>query len=105
MPASKQAQGLFTVLPEKVCPLRLGAPPRRSKVYFSDAADDLDTTMTKSLTLPAGTVRLAAKARYNIEEDWDYAYLRVSADNGATWTQVPTSLSRTTDANGSNLGQ
>jgi immune inhibitor A len=57
------------------------------------------------VTLPAGTVGLAAKARYNIEEDWDYAYLRVSADNGATWTQVPTNLSRTTDPNGNNLGQ
>jgi immune inhibitor A len=74
-------------------------------MYYSGAADDLDTTMTKTITLPAGSASLAAKVRSNIEEDWDYAYLRVSADNGATWTNVATNLSRTTDPNGNNLGQ
>jgi len=105
VPATKQAQALFTVLPDKMVPLELGDPYEGTKMYYSGAADDLDTTMTKSVTLPAGTVGLAAKARYNIEEDWDYTYLRVSADNGATWTNVATSLSRTTDPNGNNLGQ
>jgi immune inhibitor A len=86
-------------------PLQLGAAYEGSKVYYSGSGDDINTTMTKQFALPAGAVNLTAKTRYNIEEDWDYAYLRVSADNGATWTNVPTSLSRTTDPNGQNEGQ
>jgi immune inhibitor A len=105
VPATKKTQALFTVLPDKVVPLELGAPFAGDKLYYSGAADDFDAAMTKSVTLPAGAAGLAAKARYNIEQDWDYAYLRVSADNGATWTNVATSLSSTTDPNGNNLGQ
>jgi immune inhibitor A len=60
--------------------------------------------MTKSVTLPAGTVNLTAKVRYNIELDWDYAYLIYSTDNGATWQSIQTNLSTTTDPNGQNFG-
>ena len=42
---------------------------------------------------------LSAKVRYDIELDWDYAYLTV---NG---TAVPTNLSTTTNPNGQNFGQ
>ncbi|MER7073670.1 immune inhibitor A domain-containing protein [Terrabacter sp. NPDC000476] len=106
VPAQKRTvQAIFTVLPDKQVPLELGDPFEGDRLYYSGAADDLDTTMTKSVTLPSGTVGLSAKVRYNIEEDWDYAYLRVSADGGTTWSQVPTNLSRTTDPNGNNLGQ
>ena len=41
---------------------------------------------------------------YDIELDWDYAYVVVSTDNGATWTPVPTNLSTDTDPNGQNFG-
>jgi immune inhibitor A len=33
--------------------------------------------MTRSIAPPAGTVSLTAKARWNIEEGFDYAYLTV----------------------------
>jgi immune inhibitor A len=54
--------------------------------------------MARSITLPAGTVMLTAKVRYNIENNWDYAYLTV---NG---TPVQTSRSTTTNPNGQNFG-
>jgi immune inhibitor A len=57
--------------------------------------------MFKSVTLPGGSPSLTAKARYNIEQDWDYAYVIVSTDNGAHWTTVHTNLSAT-DAPGPN---
>ncbi|MEP6630103.1 MAG: immune inhibitor A domain-containing protein, partial [Lapillicoccus sp.] len=104
VPATKKAQALVTLLPDKNVPLDLGAAYEGSKVYFSGAADDLVTTMTRTVTLPSSGLGLTAKARYNIEEDWDYAYLRVSADNGATWANVKTNLSSTTDPNGQNEG-
>ncbi len=54
--------------------------------------------MTRSVTLPAGSVSLTAKVRYDIELDWDYAYLTV---NG---TPVATNLSTATNPNGQNFG-
>jgi immune inhibitor A len=59
--------------------------------------------MYKSFDLPAGAT-LSAKVKYSIEVDWDYAYLVVSTDGGATWTGVETNLSTTTDPNGQNDG-
>ncbi|WP_404391866.1 hypothetical protein [Humibacillus xanthopallidus] len=50
------------------------------------------------MTLPAGTVGLTAKARYDVELDWDYAYLTV---NGAP---VATNRSTGTNPNGQNFG-
>jgi hypothetical protein len=43
-------------------------------------------------------------AWYDIEEDWDYAYLLVSTDNGNHWTLNPAASSRATDPNDQNLG-
>lgn len=40
---------------------------------------------------------------YDIEQDWDYAYLEVSTD-GSTWTPVQTNLSTSEDPNGQNAG-
>ena len=61
------------------------------------------TSCTSRSTWPAGST-LTAKVKYNIELDWDYAYLVVSTDGGATWTSVQTNLSTTTDPNGQNFG-
>ena len=95
---TKQAQGLFVILPPKSVTTVIGTPYAGSNFYYSGAGHDLDNSMTKSVTLPAGTVSLTAKVRYNIELDWDYAYLTV---NG---TPVQTNLSVSTDPNGQNFG-
>jgi len=95
---TKQAQGLFVVLPKKEVQSSLGAPFEGDKFYYSGSGDELDNSMTKSVTLPAGSLTLTAKVRYDIELDWDYAYLTV---NGGI---VATNLSTNTDPNGQNLG-
>jgi len=95
---TKQAQGLFVILPKKSVTTVIGTPYAGTNFYYSGAGDDLDNSMTKSVTLPAAPVLLTAKVRYNIELDWDYAYLTV---NG---TPVQTNLSTTTDPNGQNVG-
>ena len=95
---TKQAQGLFVILPKKSVTTTIGTPFEGSNFYYSGAGDNLDNNMTKSFTLPAGVVSLSAKVRYNIELDWDYAYLTV---NG---TPVETNLSTSTDPNGQNFG-
>jgi immune inhibitor A len=92
---TKQAQSIVVVLPDKEVTKDLGTPFAGSQFYYSGAADNLNTTMTRDIALPAGTVTLSAQARWNIEEGFDYAYLTV---DGA---MVPTNLSNSSvTANG-----
>ena len=100
---TKQAQGLFVVLPEKSVTSNIGSAAAGANFYYSGAGNNLDNRMYKSFTLPANAT-LTAKVRYDIELDWDYAYLVVSTNGGATWAGVPTSLSTATSPNGQNLG-
>jgi immune inhibitor A len=95
---TKQAQQLVVLLPDKTVVTHVGDPFAGSYFYFSGAGNDLDNRMTRSVTLPAGTVALTAKAKYDIELDWDYAYLTV---NG---TPVATNRSTSTNPNGQNFG-
>ena len=100
---TKQAQGLFVVLPDKEVTEEIAEPYSGSYFYYSGAGDNLDNWMTKSFNLAAGST-LAAKANVQIEVDWDYAYLVVSTDGGANWDNVDTSLSTNTNPNGQNFG-
>lgn len=96
---TKQAQGLFVVLPDKIVPIDLGDPYEGALYYYSEAGDNLDNSMTKSVTLPAaGDLELNAQVRYDIETDWDYAYLTVNGD------EVLTNRSTNTNPNGQNFG-
>ncbi len=97
--STKKDQALVALLPDKPVATVIGPPYAGSQYYFSGSGDNLDETMTRSVTLPAGTVDLSAKVRYNIEQDWDYAYLTV---NG---TPVATNLSTNTNPNGQNAGE
>jgi immune inhibitor A len=100
---TKQAQGLFVVLPKKGVVANIGAPYAGSYYYYSSAGDKLNNFMYKPFNLPAGS-ELNAKVKYNIELDWDYAYLVYSTDNGVTWTGVDTNLSTSTNPYGQNYG-
>jgi immune inhibitor A len=100
---TKQAQGVFVVLPPKGVQTQVGAPVEGTHALYSGSGDSYDATATKTFAVPSGGA-LSAKVWYDIEQDWDYAFLEVSADNGATWTHVPTNLSSTADPNGQNTG-
>jgi immune inhibitor A len=95
---TKQAQQLVVLLPDKQVSSFIGDPYAGSNFYHSGSGNDLDNSMTRSVTLPAGAVSFSAKVRYDIEMDWDYAYLTV---NG---TPVATNLSTATNPNGQNFG-
>ena len=84
---SKKPQAMFIVLPDKVVTRNIGAAYDGTMFYYSGTADSLDTTMTRDIALPGGSVSLSAKVRYNIEEDFDFAYLTVDG------TPVSTNLS------------
>jgi immune inhibitor A len=101
---TKQAQGLIVVLPKKSVVTNIGAPSAGSSYYYSGAGDNLNSYMYKSFDLAAGAT-LSAQVKYNIELDYDYAYLVASTDGGATWKGVHTNLSATTDPYGQNFGE
>jgi immune inhibitor A len=97
---TKQAQGLFVILPPKPVTAHIADPYEGSYFYFSGSANNLHNRMTKAFTLGAGAT-LSAKVNYGIEEGYDYANVIVSTDGGATWQTVPTNLSNSTvEANG-----
>jgi immune inhibitor A len=93
---TKLAQAAFVLLPDKQVPLELGSPFEGSMFYYSDSGDNLDNSMTKQVTIGSGA--FTAKVRYDIETDWDYAYLTVDGK------AVPTNRSATTNPNSQNLG-
>src|SRR5262245_6350504 len=101
---TKQAQQLVALLPDKKLDTVIGAPYAGSYFYHSGAGNDLDNTMTRPITLGAGPISLAFQARYQIETCWDYAYVEVSTDGGATFHSVPTSASTADNENGQNFG-
>jgi immune inhibitor A len=100
---TKQAQGLFVVLPSKEVTEDIGGPYAGDYYYYSGAGDNLNNMMYKAFSLQAGAT-LKAMVRYQIEADWDYAYVVVSTDGGTTWQSVETDHSTTTDPNGQNFG-
>jgi immune inhibitor A len=85
------AQALITVLPDREVPMQLGAPKTGDQMFWSTQGDNLNTSMSKAGV--SGT-NLTAQVNYQIETDWDYAFLEASTD-GTTWAPVPTNLSDT----------
>jgi immune inhibitor A len=97
---TKQAQGVFVILPQKPVTEHIADPYAGSYFYFSGSANNLNNKMYRAFTLPAGAM-LTAKVNYGIEEGYDYANVIASSDGGATWQTVPTNLSNSTvEANG-----
>lgn len=92
---TKQAQGLFVVLPQKTVTSHIADPyAGSSNFYYSGSGDNLRNLMSKPFTLDDGAT-LSAEVNYGIEEGYDYAYVVVSKDGGATWEKVKTNLSTT----------
>ncbi|MDP9491297.1 MAG: immune inhibitor A [Actinomycetota bacterium] len=71
-----------------------GGPP----ALYSGAGNHLDRTIVRSLSVPAGGGSLAFQAQWNVEEDpsggWDFTFVQVSTDGGATYKSVPCTSSR-----------
>ena len=59
--------------------------------WWSNNGDDIDSTLTARADLRAvDKATLDYQVWYAIEEDWDYAYLEVSIDNGQSWQILET---------------
>jgi immune inhibitor A len=92
------------LLPDTEKNVDIGDPAAGDHFYYSSAGPNLDNLMYQEVALPAGSPELTAQVRYAIETDWDYAYVVVSTDGGATWTGAETDHSTDTSPNGQNFG-
>jgi immune inhibitor A len=73
--------------------------------WWSNRYDSTFSTLTREVNLTGvTTATLKYWAWYDIEEDWDYAYLLISTDNGTHWTLLPATSNRETNPNDQNLG-
>jgi len=98
---STAAQALVVILPDRKVSTDIGDPFAGNWFYNSDNGNDLNNTMTKQVTLPAGTVNLSFKAKYHMEPCYDFAFVEVST-NGTDFTSIDTSLSTDEDLSGNN---
>ena len=99
---SDQAQAAVVVLPKKQVVTQLAAPYAGAKTWYSGTGDDLSSTMSRQVTLAAGTSTLKMQAKWNIEDcgpdPCDYAYVEV--DSGSGWTALPGSITKAAEGNG-----
>ncbi|OQX83552.1 hypothetical protein B6D60_10330 [candidate division KSB1 bacterium 4484_87] len=82
----------------------LQAHTSQSSLY-SQMGDNLNNhaTMAFPLVVKNG-MTLAFWARYNIENDWDYAYVEVSTDGGENFQSISGNITTNDNPNGANLG-
>ncbi|WP_313405192.1 choice-of-anchor J domain-containing protein [Aeromicrobium sp.] len=57
-------------------------------VLFSGNENSLDVAAVTSVTVPAGDPTLTFDAKYGAEMGYDYGYVQVSTDGGATYTSI-----------------
>ena len=72
-----------------------GGPP----ALYTGAGNNLDRTIVRSVSVPPVGGELAFQAQWNVEEDptggWDFTFVQVSTDGGATYRSIGCTSSRT----------
>jgi immune inhibitor A len=73
--------------------------------WWSNRGDDSDMMLTRAFDLSdVGEATLEFWTWYDLEEDWDYAYVEISADGGETWEILTTPSGTPTNPNGNSFG-
>lgn len=74
-------------------------------MWWSNRGDYSTMTLTREVDLTGvSAATLNFWTWYDIELDWDYAYVMASTDGGQTWDALETPISTTTDPTGNNYG-
>lgn len=82
------ADGVKINLPPKT--LTLAVPHSGSNMWYSSADQSwAKNTLTRDVSVPAGATdaRFWMWDNYSIEENWDFGFVEVSTNGGATWTE------------------
>lgn len=74
-------------------------------MWYSNRRDDSTTTLTRSFDLSdVDSATLNYQVWYETEEWWDYGYVMVSTDVGATWTLLETPIMTDQNPHGTGYG-
>ena len=99
---SRKPQAVAVVLPQKTVTVPLVPPFAGTKQWYSGAGDDYNATLTRQVSVPAGSSQLSFQANYNIEDcdadPCDYAYVEVNPGTG--WTPIAGNITKTAEGNG-----
>jgi len=72
--------------------------PGGQHFWYSNRADMSDSRLTRSFDLTGvESATLSYRLWYDLEQSWDYGYVMVSDDDGATWNILPTPHTTTDD--------
>ncbi|HEX2550605.1 MAG TPA: immune inhibitor A domain-containing protein [Nocardioidaceae bacterium] len=85
---TKKPQAAVVELPQKQVTQKLATPYAGSKDWWSGTGDDYSASMTRTVDVPAGTSALTFQGQYNVEKDYDYAFVEVK-DGAAEWKSIP----------------
>ena len=85
--------------------------PDDGSCWWSNRGDNIASTLTASVTVPAAAGDGAGAAPalsflrwHEIENEWDYAYIAASTDGGATWQALPATGTTDADPVGNSYG-
>ena len=68
-------------------PLLPTLPASGASCWWSNRGDGLDATLTRSVDLtPVSSATLTFRQWHELEDEFDYGYVAISTDDGATWT-------------------
>jgi immune inhibitor A len=86
-PNGKNAIAAKINLPQKAT--SINTPATGTYEYWGGQQDEIDNNMVTSVDLTgSNSATLTFDAWYDIEEQWDFAFVQVSEDNGATWKSL-----------------
>lgn len=74
--------------------------------YYSKSFDNLSHTLATRTSFPVtiDNDSLVCRVWYDIESDWDYAYVEVNTGDGLVWEPIPGNITTDYNPNGSNHG-
>jgi immune inhibitor InhA-like protein len=99
------ADGTFRLEADPTIPVVSNTPTSGTHELWSNRGDEMMTFAQRAANLTGTTSpHLQFNYWYDIEEDYDYAYLQVSTNGGTSWTNLACCGSRTTNPNGNNQG-
>ncbi|TSC31392.1 immune inhibitor A domain-containing protein [Corallococcus sp. Z5C101001] len=97
-------QALLVKLPGKPRPQPTTAPFEGQFAWQGGQGNNLDRVLVKTVKLPNKTpITFSFQTWFDIEEDWDYAYVALSVEGGP-FVNLPSAVSRATNPYGNNLG-
>jgi immune inhibitor A len=92
-PLGKNNQAIRVNLPKKKTPVN--TPASGSFEFWGGQKDEMDTNMVTDVDLTEkNSATLTFDAWYDIEEQWDFAFVQVSNDDGVTWKSLGNSNTR-----------